>query len=118
VKLFFDITKNSVMGLALFHTLFNILGVVLFFPFIGLLASLLVRIYPDHKAVLTIYIDKTPTEVADAASEALKKEIHHLLEECQLYNLRSLHIDEKLARSWTRLTSMNSNEWFSPPGIS
>ena len=58
------------------------------FPFIGLLARLLVRLYPDRKAVLTVYIDKTPTEVADAASEALKKEIHHLLEECQLYNLR------------------------------
>jgi len=96
VKLFFDITKNSVMGLALFHTLFNVLGVFLFFPFIALLARSLVKIYPDHKAVLTVYIDKTPTEVADAASEALKKEIHHLLEECQLYNLRSLHIDEKL----------------------
>jgi len=96
VKIFFDITTNSVMGLALFHTLFNILGVVLFFPFISLLALLLLRVYPDHKAVLTVYIDKTPTEVADAASEALKKEIHHLLEESQLYNLRSLHIDEKL----------------------
>lgn len=96
VKLFFDIATNSVMGLALFHTLFNVLGVVLFFPFIALLARLLVRAYPDHRAVLTVYIDKTPAEVADAASEALKKEIHHLLEECQLYNLRALHIDEKL----------------------
>ncbi len=96
VKLFIDIDSNSVMGLALFHTLFNVLGVVLFFPLVGLLATFLVKFFPDHKAVLTIYIDKTPTEVSDAASEALKKEIHHLLEECQLYNLRSLHIDEKL----------------------
>lgn len=96
VKLFFDIAANSVMGLALFHTLFNVLGVVLFFPFVALLARFLVKIYPDHKAILTVYIDKTPPELADAASEALKKEIYHLLEECQLYNLRSLHIDEKL----------------------
>lgn len=96
VSLFIDIHTNSVMGLALFHSIFNILGVVLFFPFIGLLACQLVRLYPDHKAVLTMYIDKTPTEVPDAAHEALKKEIHHLLEECQLYNLRSLNVDEKL----------------------
>lgn len=96
VKLFFDITTNSVMGLALFHTLFNILGVILFLPFIGLLAKVLLKMYPDHKAILTVFIDKTPTEVPDAAAEALKKEIHHLLEECQLHNLRSLHIDEKL----------------------
>ncbi len=30
-----DIRSDSLMGLALFHTLFNMLGVVLFFPFLG-----------------------------------------------------------------------------------
>ena len=96
VEVFFDIQANSVMALALFHTLFNVLGVLLFLPFIGLLARSLVRFYPDRKAVLTVFIDKTPTEVADAAIAALKKEIHHMLEECQLYNLRALSIDDKL----------------------
>jgi phosphate:Na+ symporter len=96
VNLVIDIQTNSVMGLALFHTLFNVLGVILFFPFIGLLSRYLIKLYPERKAILTVYIDKTPTQVADAATEALKKEIHHLLEECQLYNLRSLRIDEKL----------------------
>jgi phosphate:Na+ symporter len=96
VKVFFDIERNSVMALALFHTLFNVLGVLIFLPFIGLLARVLTRFHPDRKAVLTVFIDKTPTEVADAAIAALKKEIHHMLEECQLYNLRALSIDEKL----------------------
>jgi phosphate:Na+ symporter len=96
VEVFIDIQTNSVMALALFHTLFNVLGVLLFLPFIGLLARSLVRFYPDRKAILTVFIDKTPTEVTDAAIAALKKEIHHMLEECQLYNLRALSIDEKL----------------------
>lgn len=95
-KLFFDINSNSVLGLALFHTLFNTLGVIIFFPFVGLLAHLLIRLYPDYKAILTVYINNTPTEVTDAATAALRKEISHLLEECQLYNLRALKIDEKL----------------------
>ncbi|HBI16033.1 MAG TPA: sodium:phosphate symporter [Desulfobulbaceae bacterium] len=96
VEMFFDIQANSVMALALFHTLFNLLGVLLFLPFIGPLARLLVRIFPDRKAILTVFIDKTPAEVVDAAIAALKKEINHMLEECQLYNLRALSIDEKL----------------------
>ncbi|MBU0480089.1 MAG: Na/Pi symporter [Proteobacteria bacterium] len=87
---------NSVTGLALFHTLFNLLGVIIFFPFINLLARTLIRIYPHKKTVLTLYLDRTPVEVADAATEALAKETYHLLEECQLYNLRSLRLDEKL----------------------
>jgi phosphate:Na+ symporter len=61
-----------------------------------LFSSLLVKLYPDYKPILTVYIDKTPTEVTDAATAALRKEIHHLLQECQLYNLRLLRIDAKL----------------------
>lgn len=87
---------NGVMGLALFHTLFNLIGVVLFFPFIGYLARVLVRLFPDHKMVLTVYLNNTPVEVIDAAEAALRKEIRHLLIECQLYELRLLKIDEKL----------------------
>jgi phosphate:Na+ symporter len=72
------------------------LGVIIFFPFVGLLARMLEKFFPDYKPVLTVYIDKTPTEVSDAATAALRKEIYHLLQECQLYNLRLLRIDEKL----------------------
>jgi len=96
IHLFFDIESNSVMGLALFHTLFNVIGVILFFPFIGMLARVLIKLFPDRKTVLTVFLDNTPTEITDAATAALKKEVLHLLQECQLYNLRLLHIDEKL----------------------
>ena len=96
VSFFLDIRTDSLMGLALFHTLFNLLGVVIFFPFLGLLPRLLMRVYPDHKTILTVYLDQTPTEVTDAATAALRKETGHLLQECQLYNLRMLRIDEKL----------------------
>jgi len=96
IELFFNIKSNNVMGLALFHTLFNTLGVVIFFPFVRLLSRILFKLFPDHKAILVLYIDKTPPAVPDAATTALKKEIHHLLEESQFYNLRLLQIDEKL----------------------
>jgi phosphate:Na+ symporter len=96
ISFFVDIGSNSLMGLALFHTIFNILGVAIFFPFLGLLSRLLVRIYPDYKIILTVYLDQTPSEITDAATAALRKEIGHLLQECQLYCLRLLRIDEKL----------------------
>jgi len=73
--------------LALFHTLFNVLGVIIFLPFVGLLSRMLVKFYPEFKPILTVYIDKTATEVSEAAAAALRKEICHLLQECQLYNL-------------------------------
>ncbi len=93
---FVDIKTNDVMGLALFHTVFNILGVVLFFPFVEKLANLLYRIYPDRKPILTAYIHNTPTEVIEAATSALRNEIIHLLHECQTYGLKTLKVDRQL----------------------
>jgi phosphate:Na+ symporter len=95
VSFIVDIKANAVMGLALFHTLFNVIGVVLFLPFIGVLAKLLYKIFPDYKAVLTVYINHTPIEIIEAATSALRNEIIHLLHECQLYGLRLLEIDKK-----------------------
>jgi phosphate:Na+ symporter len=95
VSFIIDIKTNAVMGLALFHTLFNVIGVMLFLPFIGLLANLLYKIFPDYKAVLTVYINNTPTDIIEAATSALRNEIIHLLHECQFYGLRLLKIDKK-----------------------
>ncbi|MEN8143147.1 MAG: Na/Pi symporter [Thermodesulfobacteriota bacterium] len=96
VGVFIDISTDSVTALVLFHTIFNVLGVVIFFPFIGLLGASLMKVYPYRKVILTAYLDRTPVEVPDAAAAALGKEVSHLLEECRLYNLRALEIDEKL----------------------
>ena len=96
ISVFFDIESNAVMGLALFHTVFNVLGVVIFFPLIGLLTVLLYKVVPERKTILTVYIERTPTEVIDAAAAALRKEVGHLLQEAQMYNLRLLRIDENL----------------------
>lgn len=96
ISAFVDIQAESLVGLALFHTIFNMMGVVLFFPFLSPLSRLLMKVCPDYKAVLTVYLDQTPPEITDAATAALRKEINHLLQECQLYNLRLLRIDEKL----------------------
>ncbi len=93
---FVDIETSKLTGLAMFHTLFNGLGVLLFLPFIGLLSRFLVKIFPDRKEILTLYIDKTLPEETSVSILALKNEILHLLKKCQLYNLRLLRIDEKL----------------------
>ena len=96
VSLFIDISADSVMGLALFITMFKVLGVLVFFPFIGVLTTVLVRLFPDKKTLLTVYLSSTPPEETDIALTALRKEVRHLLQECQLYNLYLLRIDDKL----------------------
>ncbi len=96
VELFVNISTNGPVGLALLHTLFNVTGVLIFLPFVSLFTALLIKFYPEHREILSIHLANTPTEEVDAAGVALKNEIRHLLQECQLYTLRVLHIDEKL----------------------
>ena len=92
----FDPATDAVMGLALFHTLFNIIGVLAFFPFIKLFAKILTRAFPDRKTELTLYINNTTPDVAEAGISAIKNETLHLIQNVLRYNLSVLNIDEKL----------------------
>jgi len=65
-------------GLALFHTLFNVLGVVLFSPFIPYLANFLNRFFKKTQTPLAKYIVKVPTDIPEVAIEAARNEAKHL----------------------------------------
>ncbi len=96
IRLFVDVSTNGPVGLALFHTLFNVTGVMMFVPFVSNFTRLLVRFLPERRKKLSVYLANTPAEETEAASLAMKNEVIHMLQECQLYALRSLALDEKL----------------------
>lgn len=75
----FDPADNAVLGIAAFHTLFNLFGVMLFFPMIPALVRQLKRLFPERKNILTRYISNTSPDVPEAAIAALRKEVFHQL---------------------------------------
>ena len=96
VNLFIDTSTDGPMGLALFHTIFNVTGVLIFLPVVHVMTVFLVKLFPARKERVCVYIDNTPAEEIDTAVIALKNESVHLLQECQWYTLKSLHIDKRL----------------------
>jgi phosphate:Na+ symporter len=88
----FAFTDNPVLGVALFHSLFNVMGVIIFFPAIPLMAGRLERLFIEKKPVLTKYIINTPPEVPDAAIAALRKEISNQLHLSLLHIAGKYHI--------------------------
>jgi phosphate:Na+ symporter len=88
----FAFTDNPVLGVALFHTLFNVMGVIIFFPAIPLMAGRLERLFIEKQPVLTKYIINTPPEVPDAAIAALRKEISNQLHLSLLHIAGKYHI--------------------------
>jgi len=79
VMVILGFSTNVVLGLAMFHTLFNVLGVMIYFPLIPKLAAKAEEWIPERVVELTQYIHKTDPEVSEAAIEAFRKEIS-----CQL----------------------------------
>ena len=75
----FGLENNAVLGIAMFHTQFNVLGVMLFAPFIAPQTRLLERLFAEKRVVLARYIPNTSPQVPEAALAALRKEILHQL---------------------------------------
>ena len=95
-------TENAVMGVALYHTLFNVIGVLVFVPFIGLFAKLLIKAYPDKVTQVTEYLQNASPNISDAAIAGIQNEIAHLIRETIEYNLKTLRIDVSLVLSGQR----------------
>ena len=87
--------ENAVMGVALFHTFFNVLGVLVFLPFIGFLSKGLIKVYPDKMRDTTKYIQNVTPEVSEAAVEGLRNEVLHLATNVLKHNLHALYIPTK-----------------------
>jgi phosphate:Na+ symporter len=76
---FLDPADNAVLGIAAFHSLFNLVGVALFFPAISILVRHLQRLFPEKQTVLSRFIHNTSAEVPEAAIAALRNEVLHQL---------------------------------------
>lgn len=83
--------SDSVIRIAMFHTLFNLLGVVIWYPFIPSLAEWLKRFFKRERAHVTHYIHNVSVEMPEVAMDALKKEIGHLAEEVENFALLAVN---------------------------
>jgi len=90
--------NNNEMLLALFHTFFNLLGVVLLFPFIPGFARLLERIVPERGSVLTRNLDDSIVEVPAVAVETARRTVNGIAVE--IINGVQVLLEEKGRQEW------------------
>jgi len=69
---------DPITALALFHTLFNVLGVVILLPFISLMAKNLERIFVHTEPVPTRYIHMVDPKFPETAFVSLRNEVNNL----------------------------------------
>jgi phosphate:Na+ symporter len=98
VSAFFMI-EDLVLKLAVFHTLFNLSGIVLLSGFIPLLVKYLQKFFiPKEKEVIKAkYLDKNVVSLKDTSKGLIKKEIEHFFERIRLLFLHALYVDEYIS---------------------
>ncbi len=77
VYLIFEPGTSEVLAVTLFHTMFNLLGILLFFPFIGVLVRWLQKIFPESSHKTTKYIHEISADLPEAAEVAVRNETIH-----------------------------------------
>ncbi len=71
----------GVLTLAAFHTAFNLLGVVMFLPWLGRFAGMIERIIPERGPSLTRHLDDALIEEATMASDAAMRTMRDIAHE-------------------------------------
>jgi phosphate:Na+ symporter len=79
-------------ALALFHTIFNLLGVITLFFFINKLADYLKGFFQYKQEHATKFIHLTDPSIAETALVALKNEANHLFIKCLKYTLLCVNV--------------------------
>ncbi len=87
-----DFSSDLTMALALFHTIFNLLGVLSLYFFINRLADFLKGYFQYKEVHATKYIHLTDFSLAESAVVALRNEGRHLFLKCMKYTLLSCDI--------------------------
>lgn len=60
-------TFDETLGIAIFHTLFSVFGMIIFVPFIKPFANFLMRIIPERENTLTRHLDESLIEAPSVA---------------------------------------------------
>jgi phosphate:Na+ symporter len=90
--------ENYSMKLALFHTIFNLLGIVVLFPFIALIVKLSEKIINDdkmRKESRPLYLDMANLKLPYNAMISIQKEVINLYDKAQKALLHALSIHTK-----------------------
>jgi len=70
---------DPLFALVAFHSLFNLMGVILFLPFTGVLAKFLSERFATLETQEARYLDESTPQVSDAALVAVEAETSHLI---------------------------------------
>lgn len=77
---------DPLFALVAFHSGFNALGIIFFFPILGIFENFLNRFFVTSNDRACIFIHKVGTEIPEASIEAIRRELHHFAQTVFQFN--------------------------------
>ncbi|MCG7873129.1 MAG: Na/Pi symporter [Candidatus Thiodiazotropha lotti] len=89
------------MKLAVFHTLFNLAGIILMLPFTGKLVTLLEHLLHKRERQVEepLYLNEAAMELPESAMQAVRNEMGHLFENAYELIISALNLDPQKLRT-------------------
>lgn len=109
------LAKDSILRLAVFHTLFNLFGVILLTPFIPKIAKFLNKTLKGHNTGETVplFINDSLLPYKDTALEALDNEVRHLYDNAFAIISHTIGFSRTDIRSTKDFQEIiNNKDWF------
>ncbi len=92
--------KDPLVGIVFFHSMFNIIGISLFYPFIGKYAAFLSRWFHDEEERTLFHLNHiSPTESPYVSQVLAEKEVEYFINRCVYLSSHLLKLDKGLTNS-------------------
>ncbi|GHS86755.1 hypothetical protein FACS189487_01620 [Campylobacterota bacterium] len=90
-----DLRNDPVLALAIFHTIFNLTGFIIFGLLTWRITKFLGTKFAKQEDTITRHINSVSPQMADVGVEALKNEASHLMEESMSFCLQMCNVPPK-----------------------
>ena len=91
--------KDPLIGLVFFHSTFNLLGLLIFVPFLHHFTRFLEKKFTNDQQYVGVYIHNLTGEVPEAAIQALRNEAQYLIKLVIKLNMKALGISSSILPS-------------------
>jgi phosphate:Na+ symporter len=103
--------EDPLLALVAFHSLFNLLGIALFLPFIRHFALLLERHIGDRDTAVNRHLGSVTADLPEAALEALELECAHLLQRVVRENSHIFQPTVRISRGMLPVGRIEPEAW-------
>lgn len=107
----FDI-NNPLIGLVTFSSMVNLVGIIIFLPFLDPFAKFLEKFYTDTDSSVSAFISQANTEDIDTAIDLFRKEAEYFIHNSLFFNLTLLEVDTEFLKENSKFDVINLKRKF------